>query len=384
MKVSLAARDLKRALNTCNEVAPISSAIAEEKTGVLIKASGKSVVFMSSDGNMSFRVEVPAVKITEEGEALVKCSSIASSVAATFEEVEAEAQIGLETTGKSTLLVSGVNRFGKHTRRFPLLNPGFFIETPTFDSNKATQFPAFSFMDGINAVSHAASKDVSKLNFNCIEMKLLEHEVVFAATDGRQIAEFRKAAEVKGLRGSFIMSLKFAALAAKFTNPELDVVHLYVENDKDGRLLFLKSGGTVLVGSLLNATFPDYTAFLSTEGLKQAVFPKEPFLAIIQGMQPTVDVKSHRLVIDAKSSGLASLSTSSITGDAESSDLSVNTPEDFTLHFDSHLLQGTVRQTKGEQFEFYFAGDTKAKGVIIKSTKDESFRAFVCSLKQID
>jgi len=384
MKVSVAARDLKRALNTCNEVAPISSAIAEEKTGVLIKASGTNVVFLSSDGNMSFRVEIPAIKITEEGEALVKCSSIATSVAATFEEVEEDAQIGLETTGKSTLLVSGVNRFGKHSRKFPLLNPGFFIETPSFDDTKATQFPAFSFMDGVNAVSHAASKDVSKLNFNCIEMKLLDHEVIFAATDGRQIAEFRKAAEVKGLRGSFVMSLKFAALAAKFTNPELDVVHLYVEDDKEGRLLFLKSGGTVLVGSLLNATFPDYAAFLKTDGFSKAIFPKETFLAILQGMQPTVDVKSHRLVIDAKKSGTAMLSTSSISGEAESSDLNVSTPEDFVLHFDSHLLQGTIRQTKGEQFEFYFSRDAKAKGVLIKSTKDEGFKAFVCSLKQTD
>lgn len=43
MKFTIFARDLKRALSTCNEVAPASSSIAEEKTGVLIRAKGKTV-----------------------------------------------------------------------------------------------------------------------------------------------------------------------------------------------------------------------------------------------------------------------------------------------------------------------------------------------------
>lgn len=385
MKFSIAAQDLKRALNTCNEIAPASSAIAEEKTGVLVRIENENAIFMSSDDTSYVRVEVPIVA-QEPGEALVRCLSVTSSIAATFDDFGFDGTpttIQLETTAKSTLKVSGGNRVreGKtlnHVRNFPLLNVGFFAEPPVFEAKKATKFPAFQLMDGLAKVSPAASKDNSKPHFNCISLTLTDNEVVFAATDGIQISEFRKAAEVQGLRGSFILGLKFASVAAKLINPTFDAVDMYVDGDS----LFLKSGGTTLVGTLINTKFPDYTPYIQTEGLNVATFPREAFLSVLSGMQPTVDAKTHRLVIDADASGRASLSTSSITGEAESSDLDVETPEDFVLHFDSTLLQSAVRQLKDEEFEFYFTQN--AKGVLLKSPKDDDFKAFVCTLKKVD
>lgn len=386
MKFTVAAHDLKRALNTCNEIAPISSAIAEEKTGVLIRANGASAVFMAFDDTSYVSVEIPVV-VQEAGEALVRCTSIASSVNPSFEDVGFDGepnQVKLETTTKNTLKLTGVNRVreGKNlpvNRNFPLLNTGFFVETPDFEDKKATKFPAFQFMDGLAKVSHAASKDNSKLHFNCISLTLTDEEVVFAATDGIQIAEFRKAAEVKGLRGSFILGLKFAGVASKLVNPgKFDTVDIYVEEER----FFLRSGGTVLVGTLLNTSFPNYGAYMQTEKLLKATFPREDFLNILQGMQPTVDAKSHRMVLEAKSNGTATLSTSSISGEAESTGLDVETPESFGLHFDSTLLQNSLRQLRGDQFEFYFT--TEAKGVLLKSPKDDDFKAFVCTLKKVD
>ncbi len=384
MKFSIAAQDLKRALNTCNEIAPATSAIAEEKTGVLVRAAGKSAIFMSSDETSYICIEVPAT-VQEPGEALVRCTSVASSISATFEDFGFDGEpntVKLETTPKPTLKVVGANRVAEkkslnHVRNFPLLNVGFFIEAPEFDATKATQFPAFQFMDGMAKVSPAASKDNSKLHFNCISLTLTDDEVIFAATDGIQIAEFRKAAEVKGLRGSFILGLKFASVAAKLVNPALDTVDMYVEGDN----FFIKSGGTTLVGTLLNTSFPEYGPYMETSGLLTAIFPREEFLSVLAGMQPTVDAKSHRLVIEAGVGGTAALSTSSITGEAESSDLGVQTSEDFTLHFDSTLLQSAVRQLKGDEFEFYFTED--AKGILLKSPKDEEFKTFVCTLKKV-
>jgi len=385
MKIEIAAQDLKRALNTCNEIAPASSAVAEEKTGVLVRAEGSTAVFTSSDDNLGVRVQVPAI-VKEEGEALVKAGAVATSVTATFEDFGFDNEpnnVILATTSKSTLKVSGGNRVSeehtlKHVRNFPLLNSGFFIEAPEFNDSLATEFPAFQFMDGLSKVGHAASKDVSKLHFNCIQLTLTEDEVVFAATDGIQIAEFRRDAEVNGLRGSFILGLKFATVASKLVNPSFDVVNMYVEDDQ----FFLKSGGTTLVGTLISTKFPDYTDYMVTSGLELATFPREAFMSVLQGMQPSVDAKSHRLVVDAAEKGTASLSTSSVTGEAESSDLEVSTPADFILHFDSMLLQNSLRQLRGAEFEFYFTSD--ARGVLLKEPEDDAFKAFVCTLKKVD
>ena len=149
MKFSITAQDLKRALNTCNEIAPASSAIAEEKTGVLVRVEDKSAIFMSSDDTSYIRVEVPA-EVQESGEALVRCTSVASSVAATFEDFGFDGEptvVRLETTSKATLKVAGANKVSKnkalsHVRNFPLLNVDFFIETPEFETARATKFPA--------------------------------------------------------------------------------------------------------------------------------------------------------------------------------------------------------------------------------------------------
>ena len=386
MKLVITAQDLKRALGTCNEIAPVSSAIAEEKTGVLIRATKDRAVFMSSDETSFVSVEVPA-RVEKTGEALVRCAPVLSNVNATFVDSGFDGvptEITLEVSGKNTLKLSGGNRIREqktqaHKRNFPLLNAGFFIDTPLFDNKKATQFPSFQFMDGLLRVGHAASKDTSKLHLNCINLNLTDGEVVFAATDGFQIAEFKRAAEVKGLRGSFILGLKFASVAAKLINPgKFDFVDLYVEDDQ----LFLKSGGTVLVGTLLNSTFPDYAPHLKTDGLALASFPREDFANILQTMQPAVDAKSHRLELIAQKAGSATLSTSSVSGEAESSDLDVKTPEDFVLHFNSTLLQGAVRQIKGDTLEMYFTND--AKGVMLKSDKEDDFKTFVCTLKRVD
>ena len=386
MKFSLRAQDLKRALNTCNEIAPATSAIAEEKTGVLIRAEGESVVFMSTDENLAVRVEVPAT-VKAGGEALVKCTAVATAASATFVDSDTEGNLNnvqVETTAKDTLKLTGKSKFTKHNKNFPLLNAGFFIETPEFLEEQATLFPAFQFMDGMSKVSHAASSDTSKPQFNCISLTLSDNEVIFAATDGVQIAEFKKAAEVTGLRGSFILGLKFANLAAKLINPTLDDVQIYQQEDT----FHLRSGGTVLVGSLINTAFPEYAPYLETKKLTQADFPTEAFLEVLQSMQPTVDVKSHRLVIEANAtSGAANVSTSSVTGEAdldEEARLEVETPVDFVLHFDSVLLQNATRQLKGDTFNFFFTDGGTSRGIVLKSNKDDDFKAFVCTLKIIE
>ena len=386
MKFTITAQDLKRALNTCNEIAPVSSAIAEEKTGVLLRTNGNSVVFMAFDDTSYVRVEVPAV-VQDAGEALVRCVAITTQVNASYTDVGFDGEstlIKVETTSKGTLHLVGTNRVREGTnlptnRNLALLNAGFFVETPIFNTSKATHFPAFGFMDGLAKVSHAASKDNSKLHFNCISLSLGDAEVVFAATDGIQIAEFKQAAEVKGLRGSFILGLKFANVASKLVNPgKFASVEIYVEDEK----FFLKSGGTVLVGTLLNTEFPKYAPYMETKSMLRATFLTEDFLTTLQGILPSVDAKSHRMVLAAEKSGNATVIASSITGEAESSGLAVETPEDFTLHFDSTLLHNAVRQLKGDYFEFYFTND--AKGVILKSQKNDDFKAFVCTLKKVD
>jgi len=382
MKFTILAEDLKRALNACNEIAPASSSIAEEKTGVLVRATAESVVFMSSDETSYISIEVPA-KVKEEGEALVRCGAVTSSVLATF-EVD-ENPIVVETTAKSSLKLSGVSTV-KHNRTFPLLNAGFFIETPEFEEDNATRFDGLVFQDGIQAVAHAASKDTSKLHFNCISVTFTDNEIVFAATDGIQIAEFRRRATQtsdKGMRGSFILGLKFASVLAKHGADKLregkgeDIVETYVEGDN----FFLKSGKTILVGTLLNTDFPDYAPFLETDEKLLAEFPTKDFLSILSGMQPTVDAKSHRIIIDARKEGNAVLSTSSVNGEAVSSDLTVVTPESFNLHFDALLLQNSVRQLDEGNFEFYFTKE--ASQVILKSPKNEDFKTLVCTLKPV-
>jgi hypothetical protein len=76
-----------------------------------------------------------------------------------------------------------------------------------------------------------------------------------------------------------------------------------------------------------------------------------------------------------------------VIGDAGLEDewtLDVETPLDFVFHVDSVLLQNATRQLKGDVFDLYFADSTNARGLVLKSEKDEDFRAFVCTLKIIE
>jgi len=394
MKFTILAKDLKRALGTCNEIAPVSSSIAEHQAGVLICALGKTINFMASDETSYVSADAPG-EVKEPGEALVRCSVATNSVAQTF--LDDESQITVETTSRGALKISGASGTrARHNRTFPLLDTGFFVTIPEFEDAKATQMTPLGFQDGLGAVAHAASKDASKLHLNCIFVEFTDTEVVFAATDGMQVAEFRKAVEVpeEGPRGSFILGLKFANVMAKhvadgWREKKGDTVGLYVEGDN----FFLKSAATTLVGALLNTDFPEYRSYLEVGDRLLALFPKEEFLSVLQSMQPTADTKSHRMVVEAQEEGNATLSVSSISGEAVSSDLKVQTPQDFTLHFDSVLLQNSIRPLKVDEekakedadfFEFYFSEE--AATVVLKSVEEEDIhlRTLVCTLKKID
>lgn len=385
MKFSITASDLIRALGTCNEIAPLKSVVADEMTGVLIRTLDKSVVFMASDDNTSVSVEVPA-DIQERGEALVRAAPAHAVANASYKEEGFDGtpnRVTLETTAKNSLKTTGVNRVreGKNlpiTRNFPLLNAGFFVETPAFDISKITQIPSFSFLDGLTKVAYAADRDSSKVHMSCINLNLTDEEVIFAATNGIQIAEYRQAAKVQGLRGSFILGLKFANVAHKLVNPnKFEFVDIYVENDR----FFFKQGGTVLVSSLVDAEFPEYSRYMETDTLTRAVFPREDFSDVLAGIQPSVDAKSHRIMLTGNTDGTATLSTSSVNGEAESTGLDVSTPEPFDFDFDATLLQSAVRQLKGERFDFYFKPD--APGVVVHSSKEDGFKAFLCTLKKV-
>ena len=380
MKFTILATDLRRALSACNDLAPISSSIAEETTGVLIRTSGEDrVVFMASDDTSHISMAMPA-KVLTKGQAVVRCAAINSSIAATF--LEDDKILTVEIMAKTTLSISGVSGV-KHNRTFPLLNAGFFVETPAFDRTKAIEARALDFQDGLSAVAYAASRDPSKLHFNCIAVNFTPAELIFAATDGVQIAEFRKATLTpeKGLRGSFIFGLKFANIVSKHVADGLregkgsDLIEIYVDNER----FFLQSGETILVGSLLNTSFPEYEEPLMIKGKLLATFPREDFLSVLSSIHPTVDAKSHRIIVSATKKGTATVSTSSINGEAISSDIKVNTPENFVLHFDAHFLQTSIRQLRGEDFEFYFT--PKAPHVVLKSPQKDDFKALVCTLK---
>lgn len=384
MKFKANVQDFSDALKHCNAVAPTKSAVSTELTGVLIRALEDRVVMMASDdgGVNSVRIEFPA-QVQVPGEALVRAAYTFQQVLACFKPDSNEGANGtvvVEKTSKNRLHISGFSPEGKPRKFEPhLMNAGFFIETPTFEPSKATQVLSFNFMDGLNKVAYAASRDANKVYMHCINFTLTDRDVVFAATDGTQIAEFKQAAEVQGLRGSFILGLKFAVVAPDLINPKN---HDYVEVYADGDRFFFRQGGKVLVSNLVNADFPDYAGLMGTEGLIRVLFPREQFLNELASVQPSVDVRNHRMVLTASADGTATLFASSSEGEAESSGLDVQTPQDFELHFNAGRLQSGVRQLKGDHFEFYFGENSP--GVVLKSEKEDGFRAYVCTLKKMD
>lgn len=385
MKFSITAHALKKALDKCNQIAPSSSDVAEARTGVLICAENNQVIFTACNDTLSIRVEVPA-EISEAGEALVKCGPVSSVISATYRDKSFDGKdnfVTINTTPKGMLRAVGSDTISEgrtlnYSRNFPLLQAGFFSEVPVFESKKATKFPALEFMDGLSLVSHAASKDASKLHLNCICLTLTDEEIIFAATDGIQMAEYRKAAKVQGLRGSFILGLKLASIASKVIDPNLEFVNLYVENDQ----IFIQNGHFTLIGALLTTKFPDYAPFMDTSKYNKAKFSTQEFLSVLAGIQPSVDSETHRLVLDAKKSGTATLSTSSITSEAESSDLGVSTPLDFNLHFDSVFLQNATKNFPGEEFGLHF--EPNGPGVLLFSDSDPGYKTFVCTLKKVE
>lgn len=395
MKFIISSADFKRALRICSEVAPVTSTVSEEQTGVQITTGDKKVRFFAVNALFSeLVVEVPA-DVLEAGDILVRCAKLYTSVNTTFKEEGTSDDPNLltvELSGENKLRVQGVSHVSDKGRRIssfcvlPLLDLSFFYEPlKPFDRTRAVQIPSSVFVEGLSKLAQSVlSNPQLKPKYAIVSVSFEDNEIQMLATDGLRIGRYRKPALLVGDSAdsiSFIINSSLASVANRLLPVDNTPLQFYVEDDRLVLLTQLDGLTVQLSTALSNAEFPDCSSYLQTENRLLAIFPNAVFLSLLQSAITLMDKTSHRVIISADKQGAATITASSADGHSENSDMEVQTPEDFEIHFDVSLLISGIRLFRGEKFNFYF--NPKTANVIMQDSVDDTFTFLVSVLKKM-
>jgi DNA polymerase-3 subunit beta len=220
---------------------------------VLVEVSGREVVLLATDGEISLRTRYTADGVAGDGRAALPAATLVSAVRALASET-----IRIEEAGALHEISGGAALFKLHGD-----DPELFPAIPTVDGGRAVSVPLQAFVDLCNRTMFAAAKDMGRYAFNGILLELDPSEVTLVATDGRRLA---------------LASMKFETGIAERCSAIVPAKALHLlqraaaDHGGEDLRLDLREGqvtlalqGTEIVTQLLEGEFPDFRAVLPKE-----------------------------------------------------------------------------------------------------------------------
>ena len=270
MKVTVLAENLKKGLGIAIKAVSTRSQLPV-LSGVLMKAEKGSLVLMSTDLEISFRVSLGA-KVSEEGELVVPARlflDLVGGLPMGPVELEEEKQIlKIKSGGVKAEIV------GQGADEFPSL--------PRIKKMEMS-LPAESLKKSVNRVAVSAAKDDTRPVLSGVLWDFEGKEVKLIATDGYRLG----VDEVGGVSGEMEKKRKLILPAralqelARVVDDE-GVKKIEVSFDEDNQQVMFKVEDVEMVSRLIAGNFPAYEQIMPSEYKTKVVISREELLEAVK------------------------------------------------------------------------------------------------------
>lgn len=246
MKININQLELQNALSIVAKGVSTQSTLPV-LSGIHIKASQDSLIFQSTDLEISIQYETAAL-VEEEGETVVPGKLLLEIVKSL-----PDATVLLETSDDSIIIMCDSSSFSLKT-----LNPLDFPSFPQVEASESAEIPVSEFTSMIKKVARVVSKDESRAILSGVLVSVEEDTLKMVATDSYRLAVCESSIQgYKGdefeavISGSFLQEIASIPRSAEYINLALS----------DNQIV-VKYGSIIFINRRIEGKFPNYKQLL--------------------------------------------------------------------------------------------------------------------------
>lgn len=239
---------------------------------VLLTAHKGGIEMVSTDLEMSFRVKVGA-RVSEEGRITVPAKVLFEFISTIKDGV-----LEVATNGES-LEIIGTNM----NSSFQTINAEEYPEVPMFEGDSDIVVDSDIFVESLNRVAVAASKDDSRPVFTGVMWKIIGDTVELVATDGYRLTKanlkvgIKEGLETKPMVVPARALVELGRVIGKESKEKVEV-RLQTESSQ----VIFRVGEIELVSRLLGGEFPAYDKLIPVEASIRVLVKKDEMLEAIK------------------------------------------------------------------------------------------------------
>ncbi len=285
---------LLAAAQAAGEVAPTRPTRPIAK-GVLFEVRKDSVELVATDYDAGIRYSLETKKKQGTGRAVVN----AAQFLAVIRDL-GEGDVQLDISAEKMVITCGGGRLS-----LPGMDESDFPEVSGIGTDKAVKLPAEDVVSMLDRVAYAAGQEESRYAINGVFVKLSKRDLQVVATDTRRLAMMhRKMPKDTKMERSAILPLKLVGMLKKLSAGQKELQMVL----RDTEAVF-GCGAAVLVGRLVEGTYPKYEEAIPKDCDKTVELPRDEFkVALKQMMNFTTDdtravsiqPKKGKVVLEAK------------------------------------------------------------------------------------
>lgn len=302
MKVSLLTENITNVLPLLNKILPSHSQVPI-LSNIFLLANSTGFYVKATDLELGVEIKIPA-KIEEIGMITVPGKEFVEALSNFPKD-----KMVLETQKEKLMLTCRGNAVSFNTisgKEFPSLYKERGTEVAIFKTDE--------FVDIFSYLTFAVSTEESRPQLTGVYIDKKEDVINFVSTDGYRMSVRTVKMEKSKIEESLIVSVRLISevLALKKTD---DVV-LRI-NKKENQIIF-EVGDIILVGRMIEGTFPDYEKVIPKESKTTVLLDREQFLQNIRLASVFAKDTSNIVSVEIKNDTISLLAKAQGVGEGES------------------------------------------------------------------
>ncbi len=339
MKVNFLADNLQEKLSLLGKIVPTHSQIPI-LSSVLLEIQNGVFSLSSTDLEFGVRVVLPS-QIEEDGGLLVPGKQ--------FIEI-----LSTVPRGKVSLIQDG-DQITIHSEngqyKFQVIPKEEFPKLFEEKGNKLGEYTPSAFGSIFSKLLYAVSQDESRPHLTGVYMVKKDAGVDYVATDGYRMS-LKRVKDGQGigeLESGIILSPRL--LSEGVAQKNVDKLSLYVYNP--GNQAILESENTVLVGRLIEGTYPDYEKVIPVGSKTIFEFSKAELLDALRASAVFARENANIINLTISLSKLTIYVSTASLGESKTIVEGVQSGDDNTIAFNIKFVQDYLKSVNGDKIKLH-------------------------------
>jgi DNA polymerase-3 subunit beta len=305
-------------------------------SNVLLEATGDTLRLTSTDLDLQIALTSKA-NVEAVGATTVSASLLHGIV----REMEDGSQIELSLADSRLQVRSGRSKYA-----LPVIGSDRFPNLSAGNAKSTFLLPAADLLRSLKRVEFAQSTEEIRYYLRGINLETRDGELFFAATDGNVLGYARLPAPNGADIAGAILPTKLVTTLGKLLDGVEGDVRLFFAD----RMAAFEIGETVVVGKLIDGTFPDWRRVLPREGDgKPLLIHAEALESAVRRATVVANEKTRAVKIELSQDKLTASCVSFENGQGVEEAPCAWDGGEFQIGFNSRLLLDAVRASEAEQ-----------------------------------